>query len=367
MSAVFFTVEVVLVWISTLFNGTGLGNTYHTDQITITVLVLVTALLLVRNRQTKIPRDIFLAFGGTAVIFTFSALFHGYGLSGVQYLCCFLLVYIFSQIPIRERYMHLAGLAILALGTAILVIYNFGTALAGWNENSIAMIGLFSYILFVASFYNMRSWRAKFLILLAGAVIFWLTVVTDSRSCMLLIVVTMALALLMRPRPRMLRSRGSVKFLLLIPLIVAIITVLLSLSGAAPALDVWSQENFDKPIFNGRDTIWLDGLRDLLQRPLFGSGNIAANSWHNTAIACLTSFGVLGYLFWFNSLYTLLKRGGYYLTDPVVTGCIMAFLLMNAHQSVELGMFAQNPNLLIYLPLGLMLGRIRCLEGSYRR
>lgn len=364
MSSVFFTAEVVLVWLSSLFNGTGIGNTYHTDRITITVLVLAAAILLVKNRQTQVPRDIFLTFGGMTVIFTFSALFHGYGVSGLQYLCCFLLVYIFSQIPFREHYMRLAGLAILALGSAILVIYNFGTALSGWNGNSIAMIGLFSYIIFVAAFYNMRSWRAKFLILLAGAAILWLTVVTDSRSCMLLIVVTMAFALLMKPCPRMLRSRGSVKFLLLIPLVVAVITILLSLSGAAATLDVWSQEAFEKPIFNGRDTIWLDGLLDLLRHPLFGSGNISANSWHNTAIACLTSFGVLGYLFWLNSLYTVLKRGGNYLSDPIVTGCMMAFLLMNAQQSVELGMFALNPNLLVYLPLGLMLGRIRYLQGS---
>lgn len=37
---------------------------------------------------------------------------------------------------------------------------------------------------------------------------------------------------------------------------------------------------------------------------------------------------------------------------------------MNAQQAFELGMFSLKPNLLIYLPLGLLLGRIRYLKES---
>ena len=362
MNSVIFTAGIVLVWLSSLFNGTGLGDAYHTNRITIAALIVISAILLLLRRQLKVPRDSFFAFGGMACIFIFSALLHGKGLSGAQYLCCFLLIYIFSQIKVRERAMRLASFAVLALGTAILVIYDYGTQLSGWNGNSIAMISLFSYILFMASFYNLRSGRSKFLILLAGAVVFWLIMPTDSRSCMMVLAITMLLALIMKPCPRALRSRGWVMFFLLIPLLVALGAVILSLSGAASSLDVWSQETFNKPIFNGRDQLWMDGFRGLLCQPFFGSGNISANSWHNTAIACLTSFGVLGYGFWLRCLYLPLKRGSWYLTDPVVTGCMVAFLLMNVQQSFELGMFAQNPNLLIYLPLGLLLGRIRYLK-----
>lgn len=362
MNSLIFTAEIVLVWLSSLFNGTGLGNLYHTDRITIAMLVALSAILLLKRRPIMVPRDILFAFGGTALVFVLSALFHGKGFSGAQYLCCFLLIYVFGQTKVQERAMRLAGLTVLALGAVILVIYNYGTQLSGWNENSIAMIGLFSYILFMASFYNLSSGGSKILILLAGGLIFWLIAQTDSRSCMVVLVITMLLALVMKPCPRVLRSRGWVMFFLLIPLLVALCAVLFSISGATSNLDAWSRETFGKPIFNGRDQLWRSGFRELFRQPFFGSGNISADSWHNTAVACLASFGILGYGFWLRCLYLPLKRGSTYLTDPVVTGCMTAFLLMNAQQSFELGMFSQNPNLLIYLPLGLLLGRVRYLK-----
>lgn len=362
MNSIIFTAGIVLVWLSSLLNGTGLGDVYHTDRITIAMLVGLSVAFSLNRRQLKIPKDVFFAFGGTVCIFAFSELFHGKGFGGMQYLCCFLLIYIFSKIKVKERAMQLSGLVVLALGIAILVIYDYGTQLSGWNENSIAMIGLFSYILFMASFYNLRSHWSKFLILLAGGLVFWLTIPTDSRSCMIVLAITILLALIMKPCPRVLRSRGWVTFFLLIPLLVAVITVVLSLSGAISNMDLWSQNTFNKPIFNGRDQLWIDGLRNLLRWPLFGSGDISANSWHNTAVACLTGFGILGYAFWLKCLYLPLKRGSLYLSDPIVTGCITAFLLMNVQQSFELGMFSPNPNLLIYLPLGLLLGRVRYLK-----
>ena len=363
MNSVIFTAGIVLVWLSSLFNGTGLGNAYHTDKLTIAALIGFSVIFFLKQRQLKVPKDIFFTSCGTVCVFAFSGLFHEKGLGGIQYLCCFLLVYIFSKIRVQERALRLSGLVVLALGTAILVIYNYGTQLAGWNENSIAMIGLFSYILFMVSFYNLRSGWSKLFLLLTGGLVLWLIIPTDSRSCMITLAATMLLALVMKPSPRALRSRGWVIFFLLIPLLVALVTAALSLSGASLKIDLWSRSTFNKPIFNGRDQLWIDGLSNLLRWPLLGSGDISANSWHNVAVACLSSFGILGYALWLNCLYLPLRRGRLYLSDPIVTGCITAFLLMNIQQSFELGMFSLNPNLLIYLPLGLLLGRIRYLKG----
>ena len=362
MNSVIFTAEIVLVWLSSLFNGTGLGHVYHTNSITNAALVGLSAIFLLRHRRVSVQKDTFYTFCATMCIFVFSGLLHKKGLGGAEYLCCFLLIYVFSQIDVRERAMRLSGLAVLALGTMILTIYDYGTQLSGWNENSIAMIGLFSYILFAASFYDLRSRWSKSLILLSGGFIFWLIAPTDSRSCMIALVVTILLALTAKPCPRVLQSRGWTMFLLIIPLLVALITVVLSLSNIAPKMDIWSRRVFEKPIFNGRERLWLAGFRSFLHHPYFGSGRINANNWHNTAVACLTSFGMVGYAFWLRCLYLPLKRGSLYLSDSIVTGCMAAFLLMNAQQSFELGMFSSNPNLLIYLPLGLLLGRIRYLE-----
>ena len=115
MNSVIFTAGVVLVWLSSLFNGTGLGNAYHTDRITTAALIGLTVILLLRRRQRTVPKDVFIAFGGTVCIFAMSGILHGTGLGGLQYLCCFLLIYIFSQIKVQERAMRLSGLAVLAL------------------------------------------------------------------------------------------------------------------------------------------------------------------------------------------------------------------------------------------------------------
>ena len=92
MNSVIFTAGVVLVWLSSLFNGTGLGNAYHTDRITTAALIGLTVILLLRRRQRTVPKDVFIAFGGPVCIFAMSGILHGTGLGGLQYLCCFLLI-----------------------------------------------------------------------------------------------------------------------------------------------------------------------------------------------------------------------------------------------------------------------------------
>lgn len=362
MNSVIFTAEIVLVWLSSLFNGTGLGTVYHTNRITIIVLLLFSVIFFLKRHKVDVSKDVFFAYGGMAFTVAISGFLNEKGLGGIQYLCCFLLVFVFSQIKVRERPMRIAGFVVLILGAAILVVYDYGSLLSGWNGNNIAMIGLFSYVLFMASFYNLRSGWSRLLVLLTGGFVFWLITLTNSRSCMIVLAITMLLALVMKPQSRILRSRCWVLFFLLLPLFVALLTVVLTISNATFNMDFWSQEIFDKPIFNGRDELWLEGMRDFCRQPFLGSGDITANRWHNAAIACLTSFGILGYGFWLRCLYLPIKRGSLYLSDPIVTGSITAFLLMNVQQSFELGMFSPNPNLLIYLPLGLLLGRVRYLK-----
>ena len=366
MHSLFFTAGVMLVWVSSLLNGTGLGRQYHTNVITIAALWIFALAGGVKRRATGIPEDIFWAYGGMIVTFIGSAMLRGNLKGAAAYLSCLLIIYIFSHTKVTNNSMRLAGLAVYILGLAILVIYNYGTQLSGWNENSIAMIGLFSYVIFMAGFYDLRSGWSRFLMLAAGGIMFWLTMATDSRSCLFALIIAMVLAIVMRPAPVFLRSKRFIVFLLLIPLLVAIITMALSAGGFVDGLNTWSLQRFNKPIFNGRDELWLTALRELTEHPFFGSGDIASNSLHNTAMACLSGFGVVGYAFWVWSLFVVLKRGQSFISDPIVTGCMTVFLLMNIQQSVELGMFSENPNLLIYLPLGIMLGRVSYLKRSVR-
>ena len=59
----------------------------------------------------------------------------------------------------------------------------------------------------------------------------------------------------------------------------------------------------------------------------------------------------------------LLKEAAPYVKDVCVIGCITAFMVIYWQQSVELGFFAPNPNLLPYAMLGSLLGRINALRS----
>ena len=362
MYPLFFAGEITLVWLSALFNGTGLGSAYHTDQITLAVLFILSSRLFLKQRIHRIPTDIFWSFCGMLIIFTLSSLLHGCGWSAVRYFSCFLLIYLVSNAAISAKMMHLAGLAVLFLGTAILAIYDFGTQLSGWNGNSIAMIGIFSYLIFSAAFWDENMRKRRWLLLLTGAVEFRLISPTGSRSCQVVLLIMVVLVLI-RPTVKLLCSRWWIVVVLLIPLVIAVISALLSDGGLASKMELWSYQTFGKSIFNGRDTLWKMGFQQLWERPLLGNGNIDTLRWHNSAVSCLVSFGAVGYVFWLSGLYALVKRGKQYLEDSIIRGCLISFLLIYLQQGVELGMLTKNPNLLIYLPLGLMLGRINYLKG----
>ncbi len=62
-------------------------------------------------------------------------------------------------------------------------------------------------------------------------------------------------------------------------------------------LDLWSLQKFKKPIFNGRDEIWENGLNVLFNNLLFGRGNLEGN-WHNCIITVLTAYGIIGSTLW---------------------------------------------------------------------
>lgn len=76
MNSVIFTAEIVLVWLSSLFNGTGLGHVYHTNSITNAALVGLSAIFLLRHRRVSVQKDTFYTFCATMCIFVFSGLLH---------------------------------------------------------------------------------------------------------------------------------------------------------------------------------------------------------------------------------------------------------------------------------------------------
>jgi O-antigen ligase len=153
------------------------------------------------------------------------------------------------------------------------------------------------------------------------------------------------------------------------PLIVAFIVIYIGDSSYFSELDQWSNDNWtegniQKGIFNGRNEIWANSLELLADSYYIGIGEFTIN-FHNSAIAALTVFGVLGYIFWykfFNTIITQIKR---YIDMPIVYGCFIAFAIIYLQQTTDLGFISASPNYIPYLALGMSFGRIK--ENEIKR
>ena len=371
MYSIIYTAGMVLVWLINLFNGTGLGAVYKTTELAM-MIAMVIAIACVAFKMAKDgdilvqPRFFYtivpltLVFGGISIL-------KGYGITGFESLWPFLIVYILSLTRPNIIALRMTAIAYGAMGMIVLYVFNYMDTLKGWNPNTIAMIGLFSFLVFTIPFYGMSGWRSFVLLPLVGTAYVILLWPTESRSCIIAIIATLAVVLRMIPVRGIFRTSTGMWVLMFVPLIIAIFISLFSIFGDISGLTQWSYETFNKPLFNGRDQIWINGFLQIFQRPLFGSGNNNAGYWHNSAVACLVAYGVVGYYFWVRILYQILKEGVPYMDDVAVIGSMAAFGIVYCHQSVELGFFAVNPSLLPYVILGILLGRINYIKDRSLR
>ena len=201
------------------------------------------------------------------------------------------------------------------------------------------------------------------IILIILAVLFALLISsTDSRSGILFAFIGVLFAIGLLPRHSVTKNHLRTLFYLNLPLIIAVTVIIISNSSIMEGLNSWSYQEFEKPIFNGRDLLWKYGLELLRKTPLIGNGNLNEANWHNSAITCLVATGILGYGFWIASLGKIMDWARGFLRDYVVIGCFVSFLTLYVQQSVELGFISGNPTLLGYALLGVMLGRVRFLK-----
>ena len=362
MAVIINIISIIFIWLISLFNGTGLGSVYHTTEYGDYIIIIIAVFLFLLQYKFKIESSIFFTYLGLFFLFVCVPWIKGYGIGNWQYICSFFLIYILSQVNVKKLGLYYGGLAAGGLGIIILYIYNYGTALSGWNDNSIAMIGLFSYLIFLIGFFNTENYWALLILFIVTVYYFQMLEPTDSRSCQLIIILSIVAMFLIRNKYAVFTNKKFILTCLLVPLIIAIIVCLISQSSIMSQLNLWSMKEFQKPVFNGRDEIWLNSFESLKDNFLIGSGYYEYSTQHNSAVTCLSNFGVIGYIFWIYAFYKILEKGINYVSDYIIKSCILAFLLMYVQQSVELGIISQTPTLLIYLPLGLMLGRIKYLK-----
>lgn len=365
METIVYTLGMIILWVLNLVKSTGLGHAYHILEITqiLTIAAAVFVLWQQRRKQGEIIMDkrYFYTLLCMTVLFVGVSLINGQKMMGLQCLWAFSVVYILANTQPERKTLQLVGFCYAGLGLAILVIFNYMDILDGWNANSIAMIGLFSYLVFIIPYYGSRDMKSFLMLTLAGAAYVFLLWKTESRSCVIAIILSLVLTFRVLSIEKLMASRPKILISLFVPLLVVILVCLLSLLGNVTGWDEWSLETFGKPIFNGRDTTWLAGLSNLRHQFLLGDGVVNSGYWHNSALTCLLAYGAVGYGLWLRLHYLMLSDTIPYQADICVQGCVTAFVIIFWQQSVELGLFAENPNLIPYAILGIMLGRCNYL------
>ena len=368
MESLIYTGLLILLWIANLFNGTGLDSVYHVTEWTrkVVILLFFINLLLDYARTHTLLQDKkkLYIYGGMIIVFIASPFIQGYGFTGIDYLWVFCLVYLLSKFKINDRTMFWIGLIYGALGFSVLLIFDYGTLLKGWNTNSIAMIGMHSFLVMIVPFFKKQQIRNKIFMLIAAGIFSVLVSQTDSRSGIFFAFIGALFAIGLLPRGIVTKNYFRTFICLILPLIIAVVVIAVSNSSNMEELNIWSYQQFGKPMFNGRDELWKYGFELLWQNPLIGTGNLNANNWHNSAVTCLVASGIMGFAFWIMTFGKILDRARSYLNDYIVVGCFVSFIVLYVQQSVELGFISGSPSLLGYILLGLMLGRVRFLEES---
>lgn len=354
---------IVMAWIFSVVNTSGFGIIYKTPEKTNYVIILWFLLVMSRSRQKLIlgGENASLSFF-TILSFIIIPLISANSWDGFTYLLMIPLVYSFSQQKISQFDIQLSGYIIAGLGLFTIYIYSRTEILAGWNDNQIGMIGLFSYLYYAISLFGKTSIRKMSIgVTISVLYVTLLTQYTESRSIALFVIIALGMAYFGEFTRKLTKKKKFVFFSLSVPLLVAIAILLFPQLEIFKTFDRWSELNYGKSAFNGRDKLWTYTFQNLSKTYYCGDGKFLINH-HNSAMAALGVFGVIGYLCWYKLLAKPVRKMTFYVSDDIVFGCLMSFLLIFWQQSFDLGFISASPNMIPYVILGVGLGRIKTIS-----
>lgn len=359
MKNILFIIYVVLAWVLSMVNTSGLGIVYDTPAKT-NVLICLWCLVLIAKKG-GFPRAVRvnsqLAFF-TILSFVILPLLTAGSWEGGSYLMMVPLVFCFSELKVTAKIMLISGYIVAGLGLFILYVYSRTEILSGWNDNHISMIGLFSYIYYSISLYGNMTGRKLTIGLLISFLYVTMLNSTDSRSASIFIALSLILAYSGDIFRWLLLKKKFVFWALNVPLIVSLICIFFPNLFIFEYFDRWSMENFGKSAFNGRDLLWIESYERLFDTYLIGEGEFLINH-HNSAVAILSVFGVVGYVCWYKLLSKPLQFMRGFSSDDLLLGFISSFFLIFWQQSFELGLVHSSPNMIPYMILGLGVARAR--------
>lgn len=353
---------IILTWLISFVEPSGWAGALHFPEKINFLIILISTGLFLSNPKNKMYITNTLFFGLALTLVIIPYILSGKW-DGATYSISFLVVYIISCCKITAQVIRYSCFAIAGLGIFILLIYTRGSLLSGWNDNAMAMTGLFSYLYFTI-----------FLISKKGCTSFWIwnivTIIylsmlfkTDCRSGMLFSLITVFCIIFSNKTKYFLKKKIILIIILNLPVLISFLVITISATPHFKELNTWSINNFGKQIFSEREILWGYAYDLLINSSYIGTGKFMIN-YHNSGVAALSVFGILGYICWimyFKNNLNLLKL---YINDGIVFGSMLSFTIIFLQQTVDLGFISPTPNLLPYLILGVGLGRVRCLKEN---
>lgn len=352
--------SIILIWIFSLVNDSGWGLLFHTGEKMNWLIIIWSIYLFLYKRQSFIPMLGTVRFFAIVLFFIFIPFLTSGKWEGATYLVSFLTIYCFSSIDISDKELSISAFAIGFLGLGLITIYARTKILSGWNDNAIAMLTLFSFIYFSIFFNTVTKRWIRFICWLMAFTYVVQISETDSRGSLLFMLLAVIMMFTRETTQKIISNSKTRAFVVYFPLILAIIVVWTASQSWFWELNNWSWQNYGKPIFNGREKLWLNVFENIVKYP-FGRGEFVIN-YHNSVVGCIGVFGVVGCALWCNFFRRQLSVATEYFDDYTVYACICAFILIYMQQSIELGFISPMPNMMPYMILGLGSGRVRWAE-----
>lgn len=361
---IYFVGIMCLFAVISLLNMSGFGTMIGTDNLFRYVIcffaVFTFFILQKKNKKIANVSDVFLILFAI-IVFEGSSVLGGYAGSGLIYLAFYICVYLIAMQEFKNEYLFYTSMIFMCFGTGLLLLLKYTNFLFGWNPNTLSIICFQSFMVFFATF-NVNSVFKRLIYYFIVVVNVVLLEILGCRSAIFCIIFTVFCEHISFLK-KLLTNKLFILFFLLLPLIISVSITLISNLPIAQKLNEWSIEVFSKGIFNGRDVIWNDGFGRVMNKPFIGHGFINSGYWHNSAVACLYSYGLIGYSIYIVIFFKILNCGRNYIEDVIVKNCIFSFLIINFQQSFENTIFIAGGIYIPYVILGVLLGRIRYLKG----
>ena len=237
------------------------------------------------------------------------------------------------------------------IANIILIIYNYGEFLNGWNSNTIGLLTTIGALGLIISYKLQDTKRKKIINMIFVLFSLFMIVLTDNRNSLLVFVIAFISIIIINSK---IWKKKMINIFLLIALLLPIIVATtydqINNIPALKQLNDLSKEIFQKDtLFSGREEIWNEGQRLIKGNFLFGTGESLYNHIyvHNMYYSVIYFFGITGYILYAVFLYRIIKNAVKSKSN-LSTYCVLAFIAIIFEQIAENTLFTADLN--VFMP-----------------